>query len=317
MGKTITLLASHSSHLPFLTTLKSSGVTQRHGFDLDLYVTGGSKAKTMEERSGLLLRGEVDFISGLHHEPYVFRAKGNKRFVYLAQTQNNWDDRLLASSKIKEVTQLRGKKILIHSKAPCVSGNLFSVLESCGVSRDSLEVEFTGDKYSGNFKKEVDRVVAGEADAVLVDLPYDLYGKKKGLNIISLPDRPVIHNTTILTTTDTIREHEEAVYAFLKALIEAIHFFKTRKQETLQLLKRELADRLQLEAEDEWEHLYSEWSRLLSRKPYPSGAAVQNVYDLDVGKDPALSHVGPLEPWDLHYLHIIDDSGFIDQLYAN
>jgi len=29
-----------------------------------------------------------------------------------------------------------------------------------------------------------------------------------------------------------------------------------------------------------------------------------------------MASVGPLEPWDLHYLREIDDSGFIDALYS-
>jgi hypothetical protein len=29
-----------------------------------------------------------------------------------------------------------------------------------------------------------------------------------------------------------------------------------------------------------------------------------------------MHHIGPMEPWDLHYLRQIDDSGFIDRLYA-
>jgi hypothetical protein len=43
----------------------------------------------------------------------------------------------------------------------------------------------------------------------------------------------------------------------------------------------------------------------------------QNVYELSVAKDPDMARVGPLEPWDLHYLREIDDSGFIDTLYAS
>jgi hypothetical protein len=63
--------------------------------------------------------------------------------------------------------------------------------------------------------------------------------------------------------------------------------------------------------------LQREWARLLSKKPYPLPAAIQNVYDLDVGKDPAMKDIGPMEPWDLHYLRAIDDSGFIDNLYVS
>ena len=60
----------------------------------------------------------------------------------------------------------------------------------------------------------------------------------------------------------------------------------------------------------------AEWAKLLLTKPYPQPAAIQNVYELDVAKDPKMASVGPLEPWDLHYLREIDDSGFIDALYG-
>ena len=126
----------------------------------------------------------------------------------------------------------------------------------------------------------------------------------------------MIHNTTILTTTDYIKENEETVIIFLKALIEGIHFFKTRPDEVVRILQRNLAKRYGLEEEEYYVHLQQGWARLLLSKPYPLAAAIQNVYELDVGKDPKMSHIGPLEPWDLHYLKAIHDSGFIDKLYA-
>ena len=82
------------------------------------------------------------------------------------------------------------------------------------------------------------------------------------------------------------------------------------------LLKKNLAQRYGLEDEEYYVHLQREWARLLSKKPYPLASAIQNVYELDVGKDPAMKDIGPMEPWDLHYLRVIDDSGFIDKLYA-
>jgi hypothetical protein len=30
-----------------------------------------------------------------------------------------------------------------------------------------------------------------------------------------------------------------------------------------------------------------------------------------------MGNISPMEPWDLHYLREIDDSGFIDALYAS
>ena len=93
MLRTLDLLASDSSHLPFLYVFKESGVMEKYGFEIDLHIVGGAKAPTMAHRAKLALAGEIDFLSGLHHETYRERAKGEKRLTYLAQAQNNWDDR--------------------------------------------------------------------------------------------------------------------------------------------------------------------------------------------------------------------------------
>jgi ABC-type nitrate/sulfonate/bicarbonate transport system substrate-binding protein len=314
--RTLDLLASDSSHLPFLYVFKESGVMEKYGFEIDLHIVGGAKAPTMAHRAKLALAGEIDFLSGLHHETYRERARGEKRLTYLAQAQNNWDDRLIANANIKTVEDLRGQKIICHSKAPCVVGNLRAVLETCGFLERELNTEAI-EVRTGRHVEFIERVISGEAAAALVDMPFDLYGLKKGLRIIDLPDRPVIHNTTLLATTDYIKQNEETVYAFLKGFIEALHFFKTAPDKVVPILKQNLAKRYGLAEDEYYIHLQREWARLLSKKPYPLPAAIQNVYDLDVGHDPAMKSISPMEPWDLHYLRAIDDSGFIDQLYAS
>ena len=94
--RTLDLLASDASHLPFLYVFKDSKVMEKYGYEIDLHIVGDAKAPTMAHRAKLALAGEIDFLSGLHHETYRERAKGEKRLTYLAQAQNNWDDRLVA-----------------------------------------------------------------------------------------------------------------------------------------------------------------------------------------------------------------------------
>jgi hypothetical protein len=211
---------------------------------------------------------------------------------------------------------LRGKKIVCHSKAPCVVGNFTTILKQFGFRDDEIRIEPIL-SMSGNLCSYVDQVVAGEASAALVDMPFDLYGKNCGLKILDLPDRPVIHNTTILTTTDYIRDNRETVIQFLKALIDAIHFFKTKPVEVAKILQKNLSRRYTLTDEAYYAHLQREWAKLLLAKPYPLPAAIQNVFELDAAHDPNMGNISPMEPWDLHYLREIDDSGFIDALYAS
>ena len=113
----IRLLCSDISHMALLSVLRDSGVPQHHGFELDVDVAtipprDGRPVRSMKQRATSLLAGEYEFLSGLHHETYIYRAQGDKRFVYLGQAQNDWDDRLIARSELREAKQLEGKKIL-------------------------------------------------------------------------------------------------------------------------------------------------------------------------------------------------------------
>ncbi|HMF51069.1 MAG TPA: hypothetical protein VK603_20605, partial [Candidatus Saccharimonadales bacterium] len=154
-------------------------------------------------------------------------------------------------------------------------------------------------------------------DAANVDMPFDLQAIKRGLNAIELPALPVIHNTTICANMDFVRENEQTTVTFLKALIEAVHFFKTEKEKSCAIIAREVAPLIGLDGDDEVEYLHRQWSTLLCQKPYPEPLAVANLYNLDVAHDPQASSIAPLEVWDTHYVRVIDDSGFIDALYQS
>ncbi len=313
----IRLLCSDLSHMPLHTILRHSGVAEKHGLEVEVDIANmemNGAIITMPERAPALLTGKYQFLSGLHHETYVYRAKGDKRFVYLAQTQNDWDDRLIARPEIKSARQLEGKKILT-GKAPCVGGNLEESLKRAGVDTSQIELVYGRRKFTPPHEA-VEMIARGEIDAASVDIPFDLRARKRGLNVIQLPARPVIHNTTICASMEYVLKNEAAVIAFLKALIEAIHFIKTEKEKSCALLKTHLMTLLHLESDEEVEYLRDQWSKLLSAKPYPHPLAVWNVYDLDVGHDPKVNSIAPFEIWDTHYLRIVDDSGFIDGLYG-
>src|SRR5262249_20319346 len=156
----------------------------------------------------------------------------------------------------------RGRKIVCHSKAPCVVGNFTAILKQFGFRDDEILITPIL-SMAGDRRTYVDRVAAGEASAALVDMPFDLYRKNFGLKIIDFPNRPVIHNTTILTTTDYIHEHRENVIEFLKALIATIHFFKTEPEQVAGILQRNLSKHYGLDDPAYYRHLQVEWAKLL------------------------------------------------------
>jgi hypothetical protein len=317
----IRMLASDISHMALNFVWRDSGVTQGHGFDLQLDVAGveipGQAPVGMRDRAPRLLDGTYDFLSGLHHETYQYRARGDKRFVYLAQAQNDWDDRVVATAAVRAPRDLEGQTVLCSTSAPCVMGNLKHALELAGVDLGRVRFETARIKAADVCAQAVEAVLRGEAAAASVDIPFDLRGERRGLHVLKVPSVPVIHNATMCANRDWVQQNEETTLAFLRSMVEAIHFFKTQPDRVCQILERTLAPLVGIETEDEIRHLQRAWAALLSPKPYPHPLAVWNVYNLDVAHNPEFNFVGPFEVWDTSYLRAIDDEGFIDGLYGD
>ena len=321
MQEQLSMLSSSINHLPLLTVWRDSGVTQAHGFDLvvdcsNANIPGRTNFDT-DSRAPMLLDGSYEFLSGLHHEPYFYRARGDKRFVYLAQGQNHWDDRIIALPHIKTAKDLEGRKLIITARAPCVWGNLLYALKFAGVDVDKIEFVDVPAKGERRCPVAMEMLARGEADAANVDVPYDYQGIKLGYNVVDVPNIPVIHNVTITANQDWVDKNEDSVHAYLRSMIDAIHFFKTEKDKVCEILEREFAPVIDVHKHDEVEHIQKVWAELLSPKPFPHPLSIYNVYKLDVGNDPGANFVDPLETWNTSYLRHIEDSGYIDELYGS
>jgi hypothetical protein len=315
----VRMLASIISHMPLHAVWRDSGVTQKHGFDLIVDACNVPMADgnviTMKQRAPLLLDGTYDFLSGLHHETYVYRARGDKRLVYVAQAQNDWDDRVVAREDIHTSKDLEGKKVVVADRAPCVFGNLKHCIQVAGANLDAIEFVSLDSHALDVNRQAVEMVARGDAAAAQVDMPFDLQGEKLGLHELDIPSVPVIHNATMCANRDFLLQDPETTVAFLKSMIDAIYFFKKQKNRVCEILEESLAPVIGIQGSDEIEHLHAGWAKLLSPKPYPHPLAVWNVYNLDVAHDPNVNFIGPFETWDTSYLRTIDDEGYIDELY--
>jgi hypothetical protein len=313
------MLCSDISHLALHSVWRDSGVTQRHGFELVVHVSDidlpGQPFVPIPDRGPRLLDGTYDILSGLHHETYSTRARGDKRYVYLAQAQNDWDDRVIAGPNVHSAKDLEGQKFVVKEYSSCVFGNLKRCLQLAGANPDLIDFTFLQVRLRAGCDA-VDGVAEGHFAAGSVDIPFDRKAENRGLHRLDLPSVPVIHNTTVCANREWVLDNEDSTLAFLRSMIDAIHFFKTQKSRVCEIIERTLAPLIGIEGADEIEHLHRSWSDLLSAKPYPHPLAVWNVFNLDTAPDPNANFIGPFEIWDTSYLRTIDDSGYIDELYG-
>ena len=64
-----------------------------------------------------------------------------------------------------------------------------------------------------------------------------------------------------------VKNHEAKIRLLIRGFGDAIHFFITRKQETLEILKEHASPILHLQSNEEVEMLYEERAHSLERKP--------------------------------------------------
>jgi ABC-type nitrate/sulfonate/bicarbonate transport system substrate-binding protein len=256
----------------------------------------------------------VDLISGNHHNLYVRNAKNGEDFVHLAQATNNWtENKLVVAKGIRSIQDLKGQKIVADKLTSHAGLNIWLFLKQEGLDVDRGDIELV--ELRGSSEERWKRVVSGEFAGTFVTIPHDARAAAAGARVIPVRAIPMIRGVTLTTTMSFVKSHSEEVRLLTRGFVDAIHFFITRKQETLEILKEHATPILKLQSDTEVEKLYHEWAQSLERKPYPALAAIANVFQLAVRRNPEISAYNPLALWDTHFVRELDDSGYIDRLY--
>ena len=131
---------------------------------------------------------------------------------------------------------------------------------------------------------------------VLLDL------KKLGVDFLT---------STVVTKRSFVKNNEDTIRRFMKATVEAIHFYKTRKQDSLKILAKYFRG----QDPDVVEFGYNRAAEDSQRKPYVRAAGVQAVLDSIARRNPRAKEFRPEQFIDSRFVKELDESGYIDSLY--
>jgi NitT/TauT family transport system substrate-binding protein len=298
-----------NSHAPLWLVADKSGCWEKNDLEVDT-----SPQLVREKAVESLKNGHVDLISGNHHNLYVRNAKNGEDFVHLAQATNDWtENKIVVRPGIRSVQDLRGKTVVADKLTSHAGLNIWHFLQQEGLDVDRGDIKMV--ELRGPTEERWRKVLAGEYDATFVTIPHDTRAARAGAHVIHGRAIPMIRGVTLTTTTRFVQNHPDEIRLLTKGFVDAIHFFLTRRQETLEILNEHASPILKLQSETEVETLYEEWAQSLERKPYPSLAAISNVFQLAVRRNPEIAGYNPLALWDTHFVRELDDSGYIDSLY--
>lgn len=233
---------------------------------------------------------------------------GGGDIVAVAGSMNILTYYLVTLPSIKRPEELKGKTGANQSPGTIADFALRVGLRKLGldpakdVSLRSIGVLY--DRIAAMQKGIVQFSVVTEAEKPIIDkLGYPVL-----LDLISL--KIPFPQRGIYTTGKLIKEQPDTVRRYVRAYVEAIHYFKTRKEETMQILRKysRVEDRGVLEHTQIW------FRQNMPDYPYPPIEGYQTVLQEMASTNPKASTLNPRELLDSHFVKELEDSGFVASL---
>lgn len=300
------------SMIPLLTVMEKADIWKKHNIDVRDYRFSMDPLDAEEQ----LLDGGIDFIFGNHVSPYMRLARGEP-MVCMAQTENWLHQYVVTSPEITDLKMLPGKRVVgrplfLENGKFCGhgDGNKILLLELQGV--DTKTVEYMLPEKVGS---AIDAVRDGKADACLIGPERADRAEAAGLRVHRLPPMPMVHSITFTSTWTRVNQQDGLADRMMKVLVDATHFFKTKREESIDIIKNPIAPYREGQLERIMAE-YDEHANEYDTKVYPRAEAIVNVHKLACMVYPEARTVNPLELWDTQTLRNLHSTGYVDDLWG-
>jgi ABC-type nitrate/sulfonate/bicarbonate transport system substrate-binding protein len=180
------------------------------------------------------------------------------------------------------------------------------VLDKVGLKPEDVAVFQTG-----GHPQTLAALVSGNLDAGVLGGGNVLVAEQAGATkMASAREYGVYGASGALATTRTyLQRDRDKALRFMRAWVEAVHFYKTNRDESLRILEEQMSGMPM----DQLAYLYEDAMQALQPVPAPSEEGLQFVIDRE--DDPRARSLKASELLDLSFLQEIQRSGFVDALY--
>ncbi len=286
--------------IPFVA--KESDLFREEGIQVEVVRTAGAVAPMT------LVSGDVDFsiMSAFLLIPVAVQYRD---VVMLGGFTRYATMSLVSRPEITTPNDLKGKIIGLQRPGDAYEKNVRFALRELGLDPDK-DVKYL---FLGSNEIMWVALESRKVSATVLTPPATLFARKAGMNfLVNLADLKIEYQGSTLTSRRSlIRDNPNLTLRVVRAIVRGIHFFKTRKAETLRILSKFLATTDPEALEESWNYASD-----VPPKPYAVESAVQAVINHLAEQQPRYAQRKPAEFIDSGPLSEIDRSGFIDRLYA-
>ncbi len=271
----------------------------------------------------VFIRGAPTLVAGLAAGSiHIGRTGGSAMLAAIAaghdfkllaafNTRNTYD--LVVRPNIKRAEELRGKTFGITSIGGTSWMGVILWLEHLGLDekRDNIRFQVIGDQ-----SVQVQCVETGLCDAVAVDGVYTKQAKSRGLSVLGEYSqlKSLLIGQSMVVPAAMMQQRPDAAEAYLKGEIEALVFSLAPRNKPVVL--KTLSKWLKVDAAGA-EDAYLDLVRGVDRKPFASLEGLRNAQRLLKSRNPKVGEVRAEDVIDSRLMKKLDDSGFIDKLYAS
>jgi NitT/TauT family transport system substrate-binding protein len=286
---------------------KETGLYAKNGLDAQLvYFTGGTTA-VMALVSG-------DIAVSQNAGPEVANAYlGGSDPVLIAGGTVTLDYWLMSRADIKNAEQLRGGSVAISR-----FGSVSDFIARFALQRTGLVPD--KDVTIVQLGTTTDRLVALAArrvEATVLNPPTMFIAQKNGLNLIADVSALglAFQHAGVATSRRFILQHPDVVRRYMRSHVEAVHRIKSDRETGLRVAMKYFG---RTRDQESMERSYTRYisEDKLPRKQYPTLEGLKTVLTTLGEKDSKARAIKPEDLVDMRFIRELDQSGFIDSLYA-
>jgi ABC-type nitrate/sulfonate/bicarbonate transport system substrate-binding protein len=155
---------------------------------------------------------------------------------------------------------------------------------------------------------------AGQLEAAIVLPPITTMAQRDGMNVLlDMSELGAEFQITGLASSQGfIQKNRTAAIKLMRSFVEGIHFYKTRKKESMAIISKYMRTNDTEAVEATWDYFAN---KIVPRKPYPTAQGIKALLDLAAKERPEAAKVAPERIMNVSLLKELDESGYIDRLY--
>jgi len=282
---------------------KEAGIFKKHGLDLDTIFINGSVRGIQS-----LIAGDLSYSGAVGTA--VINAKLAGADIAIIQSQmNTLPYFIIGNANIKSPEMLKGRAAAVHIPGTSADFAMRLALSKVGIQYKDIKAITVGGAPA-----RLAAVTQGQADFTVVTDGEKIQGEKLGLKTIidmAKLNVPFQFNCSV-TTRKKIRENPDDVRRVVWTMAESIHFFKTRKEESIKIMQKYTrgVSREILEAA----HVAN--SALLVEDTYPTLEGLKQTLEVQSLTDARAAKFKAEDMVELRFVDELRKSGFVEKLYG-